>query len=86
MSGQHNCEKLMYIYVMNGLFIWHKFQARDVLNILEYKPSLKQLRKQSTGRLAKNNVYLLLTNGVQCVEGSRVLGIEVGCRQYHVVL
>ena len=32
-------ELLMYIYLMNGLFICYMLWARDVSNILEYKPS-----------------------------------------------
>ena len=51
-----NCELLMYIYMMNVLFICYMLRARDVSNILEYKPSLKLLTiNRGT---AKNNVYL----------------------------
>ena len=44
-----NCELLMYIYLMNGLFICYMLWACDVSNILEYKPSQEDL-------VAKNNV------------------------------
>ena len=37
------CEYLMYIYLMNGLFICHMLRVRYVSNMLEYKPSLKLL-------------------------------------------
>ena len=46
-----NCELLMYIYLMNGLFICYMLWARDVSKILEYKPSLKLLTiNRRTGR------------------------------------
>ena len=38
--------------MMYVLFICHMLWARDVSNILEYKPSLK-----STGGLTENNVH-----------------------------
>ena len=51
-----NCELLMYIYLMNCLFIYYMLWSRDVSNILEYKPSLKLLTINRR-TAAENNVY-----------------------------
>ena len=45
-----NCEYSEYLH--DESFVCHMLWARDVSNILEYKPSLK-----STGGLTENNVY-----------------------------
>ena len=69
-----NCELLMYVYLINCLFIYYMLWSRDVSNILEYKPSLKLLT------INKNKRILYIAGKKYCqlrdssVEGSRVLG------------
>ena len=56
-----NCELLMYIYLMNGMFICYMLWAHDVSNILEYKPSLKLM---TINRYSWKEV--LPTKGLEC--------------------
>ena len=58
-----NCELLMYVY-LNGLFICYMLRARDVSNILEYKPVIDHQEDQP--RIMYTWKEVLPTKGLEC--------------------
>ena len=84
-----NCEWLIYIYLMNGLLIFHMLRACDVSNTLEYKPSLKLLtirEQDGRPRIMYTRKEVLSTKRLECGSFPCARKFEVGCLNVKIKL